>query len=114
MKKLTTFLVLSVLIMTTNCSSDEEPTPTPRDATVTYNGAVKIIMEDYCLSCHLDPPINGAPIALTTATQVKSAVENSELIMLVENGTMPPGNRPKLTEDEIQLIKDWQTGGFQE
>jgi len=115
MKKIATFLVLCVVLSATSCSSEDDgPARMPRDASVTFNGAVKIIMDDYCLSCHQDPPINGAPIPLVTATEVKSAIENSGLITRIENGTMPPGNRPKLTDDEVQLVKDWQAGGFKE
>ena len=115
MKKTATLLVFCVALMATNCSSEDDgPTPTPGDASVTFNGTVKIIMQDYCLSCHQDPPINGAPISLVTATEVKSAIENSALITRIENGTMPPGNLPKLTDDEVQLVKDWQAGGFKE
>ncbi len=115
MKKITTFLVVCAALLATNCSSEDDgPTRPPGDASVTFNGTVKIIMQDYCLSCHGDPPVNGAPISLVTATEVKSAIENSALVTRIENGTMPPGNRPKLTDDEIQLVKDWQAGGFKE
>ena len=81
---------------------------------VTYTGAVKTIMDTNCTSCHGDPLINGAPMPLLTLANVKEAIENRNLIGRVEDGTMPPGNAPKLTTAQIQAIKDWQTNNFAE
>jgi len=113
MKKIAALLILCMAVMVTSCSSDDGPTE-PVDTTVTYDGEIKLLMDDYCLSCHLDPPVNGAPISLTTFDEVKDAVEIKDLIARIANGTMPPGNLPKLSDEEVQLVRDWQAGNFQE
>ena len=112
MKKIATFFILCVAVMAISCSSDDGPSE-PVDTTVTFT-AVKTLMEDNCLACHLDPPINGAPIALITLEEVKDAVENRGLITRIASGTMPPGNLPKLSDAEVQLVRDWQAGDFKE
>ena len=50
---------------------------------------------------------------LTTYENVREAVMNRGLIGRVESGSMPPVG-DVLTATEVQAIKDWQTGGFQE
>ncbi len=99
--------------MGTSCSSDDGPSE-PIDTNVTFANTIEKLMEDRCTSCHGDPPTNGAPISLVTFDNVKDAVSNNSLISRIENGTMPPGNLPKLSTAEVQAVKDWQDGNFQE
>jgi len=110
------FLILSTfffLYIFTSCSSNsiDDIIDPPNNNNVTYNGNIKIIIDNNCLNCHTNPPVNGAPMPLTTFQNVKEAVENRGLIGRVENGSMPPtGN--DLTAAQVQAIKDWQIGGF--
>jgi len=113
MKKIWIPLLICIAVKSTSCSSDDGSSE-PVDTEVTYTNAVKELMENNCFACHIDPPINGAPIPLTTFNDVKDAVENRGLITRIENGTMPPGNLPKLTNKQVQLVKDWQAGNFKE
>ena len=103
-------LLLAVIV---SCSSDSagdgDPQP-PVVLDVTYAKNVKPIIDASCISCHNNPPINSAPMPLTTYDNVKDAVTGRSLIARVEDGSMPPtGN---LTSIQIKVLKDWETGGF--
>ena len=93
-----------------SCSSDSDDDPNMNS--VTYSTNVKAIIDGNCLGCHGNPTANGAPMSLITYTQVKEAVENRNLIGRIENGSMPPAGA--LTSAQIQLIKNWQSGGFKQ
>jgi hypothetical protein len=47
---------------------------------VTYNANVKTIITNNCIRCHNAPPVNGAPMQLTTYEDVKNAVLNRGLL----------------------------------
>ncbi len=115
MKKRSILVVFVLLYGITSCSSDdnEEIIDDPIND-VTYTNAVKVIIDTNCISCHGDPIINGAPMPLLTLEDVKEAVQNRNLIGRIEDGSMPPDNAPELTADQIQSVKDWEIGNFQE
>lgn len=120
MKKLFILSIFSLMFIFLSCSSDSEeeiiPVPDPDppiDNNITYAANVKAIIDNTCVRCHNNPPINGAPMPLTTFQNVRDAVTGRGLINRVENGSMPP-NGTDLTSAEIQVIKDWQAGGFKE
>ena len=70
-RSLPSFVIVLTLLMTMSCSSDSDD-PIPPTGPVTYDGAVKAIIDGQCLACHIDPPVNGAPFALTNYDQVSS------------------------------------------
>ncbi|TNJ43471.1 hypothetical protein KFZ70_16870 [Tamlana fucoidanivorans] len=103
-----------------NCANDSEDdltNPNPIPTVVTYNAHVKSIINTNCTSCHSDPAVNGANVPLTTYTQVKSAVQNNNLISKINGngpgGLMPLGG-PKLPENLIDVIEKWETDGLKE
>ena len=103
------FLIVSLIL---SCSSDDDDDMLPPpDETVTYANSIKGIIDANCTSCHGDPTTNGAPMSLITAAQVESSVRTRNLIVRVENGSMPPVGG--LSASQIQAIKDWQASGFQ-
>jgi len=113
MKKLFILSIVFLLFIITSCSSgseDNNMNPPPNN-NVTYAGNIKAIIDGACLNCHVDPPINGAPMPLITLANVQEAVQNRDLIGRVENGSMPPAGND-LTAAQVQAIKDWQSGGF--
>jgi len=122
LKKYTTFLVLIIVINSfISCSSDStedlETTNIPDDK-VTYTNNIKSIIDTNCISCHSSPPVNGAPIPLTTYSKVKEGTETGNVINRIErdqgsSGVMPPVGST-LSAAQIQLIKDWQTDGYLE
>ena len=110
------FLFLAVLFVFLNsCSSnsDDDPGTNPPDNDITYSKNVKSIIDSRCISCHSNPPTNNAPMPLVTYQNVRSAVTGRDLIGSVESGAMPPSGSD-LTNAQIQILKDWQDGGFKE
>jgi len=79
--------------------------------TASYSNDIKPIMDAYCISCHSSPPVNGAPMQLTTAASVKEAILDRGLIERVEEGSMPEVGR--LSAEEVQRIKNWKAGGYE-
>lgn len=121
-KYLMSLLVITVLLF--NCSSggddpsspDPTPDPNPDPTTVTYNGHIKSIMSNNCTSCHGSTPTNGAPMSLTTYSQVKSAVETRGLITRINSTSnpMPPSPNSPLSNADKNLVQQWKDGGFLE
>lgn len=104
--------ILFNILMSCSSNNEQELIP-PNNNNVTYNGTIKAIIDSNCLNCHTNPPINGAPMSLTSYQNVKESVENRNLIGRVEDGTMPPSGN-NLSTAQIKAIKDWQSGGFKE
>ena len=117
MKRLQIFTILILFLTFSACTSNSENETDPPGGTdpkdVSYEVHIKPIMTSKCTSCHKDPPINNAPMSLLTYQNVKDAVNNSGLINQVESGDMPPAGSD-LSDAQVQLIKDWQKGGFKE
>ncbi|MFI0428044.1 hypothetical protein [Mariniflexile sp. HMF6888] len=119
-KKLIYLPVISLLMV--NCSSDStddlspNPDPNPDPTTVTYNDHIKSIITNNCTSCHGSTPTNGAPMSLTTYSQVKSAVETRGLITRINSTSnpMPPSPNSPLSNADKNLIQQWKDGGFLE
>ncbi len=87
-------------------------------ATVKYNSQVKSIIDSNCLSCHQSPPVNGAPMRLTTYEDVKNAVLTRGLIDRISRPQGAPGMMPsggiRLPQALIDQITTWQSEGFAE
>ena len=114
MKKLFIVPIIIVLIFFNSCTSDDDEKMTDLPAKdVTYTATIKVIIDDNCLNCHVDPPLNGASMSLLTFENVSDAVMNRDLIGRVEGGSMPPVG-DLLTDSQVQAIKDWKSGGLQE
>ena len=93
--------------------ADEEPFP----EVVTYQD-IKWTIDNICLSCHGNPPQNGAPMSLETYDNVKQAVLNRGLLDRIskndgEDGLMPLGG-PRLPQSTIDLIFQWEVDGLLE
>ncbi|MGI9532834.1 hypothetical protein [Lutimonas sp.] len=116
MNKINIYLIVIVSLFLFACSTDNDDdlgNMPPVDNNITYTKNVKSIIDGRCISCHGNPPTNSAPMSLTTYQNVRSAVTGQDLIGEVESGSMPPSGA-NLTNSQIQIIKDWQTGGFKE
>ena len=120
MKNFLSLLSLSVLFFTacSNVSEDDllEPIILESGETVNYIEDIKPIMENNCIFCHSNPPVNGAPMSLITFNDVVFAVENLNLIDRIsrengEAGAMPLGG-PKLPQNLIDLVIQWQADGL--
>ena len=119
MKK--TFAPISLLIILlyacTNASEDDLIDSEPLPTLVTYIDDVKKIIDNNCISCHKNPASNGASVPLVTYANVKSAIENNNLISKINGngpgGLMPQGG-PKLPQSLIDIIEKWETDGLLE
>ena len=104
-----------------NCTSVSEEdlieeTVLPDDS-VTYVDHVKTIIDNNCINCHVDPPVNGAPMALTTYNHVSEAVINRDLIgrISTENlGLLMPFGGPRLPQNLIDTVILWEADGLLE
>ena len=122
MKKIWPLLWLAFLCML-GCSNDSESDlidPQPdgnQNQLVTYTGNIRSIVNSNCVSCHSNPPVNGAPFALTTYTQVKNVAESGSLLAAINKQTgetraMPPTGR--LPQAAIDLVEQWIADGLPE
>lgn len=80
---------------------------------VTYTAQIQPLMESKCAPCHF-PEKKGRKTPLNTYDAVVDNIE--EIVIRIQ---LHPGQRhfmPKdddrLSEKEIQLVKDWEKGGF--
>ncbi len=122
-KKIITALSLALLISSCTTSSPLELRDSlPVDLNnITYQQNVKKIIDANCIQCHGTTPTNGAPMSLTTYANVRDAVSASGtrgIINRIErnpgDGLLMPQGGPKLQQDDINIIKIWQTQGFTE
>ena len=79
---------------------------------------VAFVFENICTACHSNPPQNGAPMPLTSYSEVKNAVETRGLLDRIsrnegEQGLMPLGG-PRLPQQQIDLIIQWNLDGLLE
>lgn len=114
MKKILMFIGLFLMILFASCSSNSDDSPIndpPPNTSITYTNTISSIISGSCLGCHGSPPTNGAPMSLTTYSNVKEAVENRGLINKIETGIMPKTGA-KLTAAQVQNFKTWQANNF--
>ncbi|KUO67833.1 MAG: hypothetical protein APF83_10600 [Lutibacter sp. BRH_c52] len=105
------FLMLSIVSCSSGSDDDDDPIINPPPTSITYTNTISAIVNGKCTGCHGNPPSNGAPMSLTTYTDVKEAVETRGLINQIETGNMPKTGSA-LTATQIQNFKTWQTNGF--
>jgi mono/diheme cytochrome c family protein len=117
MKQLFIFILL---IPFYSCTSDSisDLSDETSIAVSTYNNNVKVIIANSCLNCHGATPSNGAPNSLTTYENMKDAVLNRGLLDRISRaegtpGAMPLGG-PRLPQNQINIIEQWNTDGLLE
>ena len=99
----------------------EPKKPEPKAVAAVPFAKVSAIFKSNCLLCHGDPTIKGG-LDIRTVASIKKGGDSgpgimpgvpakSQLWMSIENGEMPPPNKPQLTEAEKKLIKDWIASG---
>jgi mono/diheme cytochrome c family protein len=77
---------------------------------------VRAILHKYCAECH--QPGNSSMGDLSVLDRdgmnradrpfiMPGAADASQLLQLIEDGSMPPGSRPKPSEDERKTIREW-------
>ncbi|MDO1500974.1 hypothetical protein Q2T40_12610 [Winogradskyella maritima] len=112
------FFVGMATIACTNDSEDDLVDDTPPPVSVNYTDDIAPIMQNNCVSCHSNPPVNGAPTPLVSYSDVVDGVEDGNLIDRIsrqpgEGGFMPLGGT-RLPQNLIDLIEQWEDEGFLE
>jgi hypothetical protein len=115
------FLITTLCFATFSCTNTSEKDLIEQiDLTepISYSEHIKPVFDSNCISCHSSPAINGSGVSLTTYSNVKSSIENTNLIDRInwqpgQAGFMPlAGSR--LPQNLIDLIIQWQSEGFVE
>jgi len=94
------------------CSDGNNEIPDPNTATIDYTTSINSIMSSNCISCHGIPTSNGAPMPLTTYTEVKNAVTSKGLIGRINSNSNPMPPTGIMTLNNRTLFERWQDGGF--
>lgn len=119
--KIKNLFIVALLVILSSCSNDSTsdiaaPIPSNNTGTIKYSTDVSVIISNNCLGCHTSPPVNGAPMQLTTYDDVKNAILTRGLIDRISRaqgvaGMMPNGGT-RLPQATIDKIIKWQTDGF--
>lgn len=113
-------LLIVIIAMLSSCLYNSEDDLTEAviiEDFVTYEGNIKVIIDNNCIGCHSSPPVNGAPMALTTYNDVRDAVENEDLIERIsttDTGFLMPFGGPRLPQNLIDLVIQWEQEGLME
>jgi len=102
------------LLVLAGCSGSGSPDDMIDPVDVTYEADVKFIMENDCLNCHTNPPVNGATVPLTTYGEVRSAVETSDLLGRINSISNPMPPTGLISTIPRKVIQDWVDQGFPE
>ncbi len=112
------------LITLLGCANDSEEDlievlpPIPEGEKVTYDVNIKSILDNNCVFCHANPPVNGANTPLNTFEDAVNGINNNNLFARIsrqagEGGAMPLGG-PRLPQNLIDLVEQWRTDGLLE
>jgi len=118
MKHKTLIIMTAFVLVFASCTSDSDDDlqEIPTEPTeVTYDGNIKAIMQNNCLGCHSDPPVNGAPFSLVNFSQVNSrsgAILNAISKQSGAARAMPPSGR--MPQATIDLVDQWIEEGRKE
>jgi len=127
MKKIAKF---SILILTAvicfNCSSsddggdtnggDPEPNPNPNKIT-TYDADVKAIIDGQCIRCHTTPLQEGATFPMDNFNETRNGINRGMIERIQSTSSrrvMPPPPAAMLTQEVIDIIRDWEADGLLE
>ncbi len=105
------------LLSCSNDSVDDLIDSEPIIQDVTYTNDVKSIIDNNCTFCHSNPPVNGAPMSLVTYQENVEAIENRNLIERIETqdlGFVMPLGGPRLPQNLIDIVIQWETDGLLE
>ena len=119
MKKL--LLCLPVFTLLLSCSNDSKDDlksteNIPTESTITYEGTIKKIVTENCISCHGSFAPSGG-LSLTNYSQVKDAIKNNGLLDRINKPEGDPLLMPeknKLTNEQLESFSKWNNNGLLE
>lgn len=101
----------------------KEPSPEPKTVTaVAFDKEILPIFKSKCMLCHGDTKGVKGGLDLRTIASIKKGgdsgdalvagnLEKSLIWSTIEDGAMPPPDKPQLTDAEKKKIKDWILSG---
>ncbi|MCK4685930.1 MAG: DUF1592 domain-containing protein, partial [Pirellulales bacterium] len=103
-------MVLS-LVLPRSILLAENPTDSASETTRRYRVSVEPLLKKHCFQCHGDKDEVRGDVnfrVIETGPQIKAAFELwSNVLELIETGSMPPETQPRLTPAEIAQFKAW-------
>lgn len=108
------YIVICVFGTIISCTSvnEDDLIDIPVTTVITYEANIRPITQGICTECHRDPPINNAPMPLTTSAEVRSAIETRGLIDRINDQTSPMPPAGLLPVATRELFQQWIDGGF--
>ena len=104
------FVVLS-LALPRSILLAENPTDSASETARRYRVSVEPLLKKHCCQCHGDKDEVRGDVnfrVIETGPQIKTAFELwSNVLKLIETGSMPPETQPRLTPAEIAQFKAW-------
>jgi hypothetical protein len=76
---------------------------------VSYEGQVYPVLEEFCLGCHGERERGGLDLRPYAQVEGLSGAEDTfeAVLRVLENGEMPPSNKPQPTMGQRELVVDW-------
>ncbi len=114
-------LLLASVRSATLSAADKEPAAAPKPA-ILFETQIAPILNQHCTSCHGDK-IKKARLDLRSVASILKGGESGEaalvagkagesrLIELIEDGSMPPKGKPRLSTTDFDLLKEWINTG---
>jgi hypothetical protein len=107
-------VAISVLLASTTASSAEPMNREKGDRAI----LARAILRKYCYDCHGGNESHGTIAVLDYTKLVANGpnpvpfvapknADGSQIIQFIEDGSMPPGGRPRPTADELAILKQW-------
>ncbi len=93
----------SVLTFTSCTYNEIIPVCTPDEKE--FSDLVKPIIENNCISCHNES--SNRPAVLDSYEGVIGALDNYLLKERVVNKSMPPYGFPEMSQEDIDIVKNW-------
>ena len=96
-------------------------TPKPGVTEVSFTKQLFPVIRTHCLSCHGDPSIKGG-LDMRTVEKILKGGDSGDAVKpgdpskgslwaQIEGGEMPPPGKPRLTDAEKKLFRDWIESG---
>ncbi len=102
------------LFLLASCVGSDDSSEMMEPMDVSYEGNIRSIVQNNCILCHSDPPVNGAPMPLTTYAALRNAVETRGLLTRINSISNPMPPTGLLPDAPRDLIQAWVDQGFPE
>lgn len=105
---------IAAMVVSMGCSSMKpvgETKPLGDDVVISYEGQIKSIIDEHCITCHAGTS-PAAGFSLTTYEEVRKQAEHGELLKRINDKLNPMPQGGVLPLEYRQLIQAWADNGF--